>query len=203
MPRRPFLAQERRGRSGQGSRLGFPRGSTAQVAPDQRRGHLPREGNSPCPAGQAHLSRLPQRPLRARRPPPFARGCRHGETAPRFRDRQRSRRCRHPAVEGQGARETGRIPEAIADCEAALAAAPGDPSIRWLRAGLLLAAGRQAEALREFEAIRAQHPDLPALPADDSSLARLGPPSPSARAATRRRSRTACSSCARIPRTRP
>jgi tetratricopeptide (TPR) repeat protein len=70
-------------------------------------------------------------------------------------------------------RETGRIPEALADCESALAAAPGDPSIRWLRAGLLLASGRQAEALREFESIRAQHPDLPALPADDSSLARL------------------------------
>jgi tetratricopeptide (TPR) repeat protein len=70
-------------------------------------------------------------------------------------------------------RETGRIPEAIADCEIALAAAPGDPSIRWLRAGLLLASGRQAEALREFEAIRATHPDLPSLPADDGSLARL------------------------------
>jgi tetratricopeptide (TPR) repeat protein len=70
-------------------------------------------------------------------------------------------------------RETGRIPEALVDCEAALALAPGDPSIRWLRAGLLLASGKQAEALQEFEAIRAQHPDLPALPADDSSLARL------------------------------
>jgi tetratricopeptide (TPR) repeat protein len=70
-------------------------------------------------------------------------------------------------------RETGRLPEAIVDCEAALAASPGDPSIRWLRAGLLLASGRQAEALREFEAIREKHPDLPALPADDSSLARL------------------------------
>ncbi len=70
-------------------------------------------------------------------------------------------------------RETGRLPEAIVDCEAALAAAPGDPSIRWLRAGLLLASGRQAEALREFESIRSQHPDLPALPADDRSLARL------------------------------
>jgi tetratricopeptide (TPR) repeat protein len=70
-------------------------------------------------------------------------------------------------------RETGHIPEAIVDCEAALAAAPGDPSIRWLRAGLLLASGRHAEALREFEAIRATHPDLPALPADDNSLARL------------------------------
>jgi tetratricopeptide (TPR) repeat protein len=70
-------------------------------------------------------------------------------------------------------REVGRIPEAIADCEAALRLAPGDPSIRWLRAGLLLAAGRQAEALAEFDAIRAQHPDLPALPADDATLARL------------------------------
>jgi tetratricopeptide (TPR) repeat protein len=70
-------------------------------------------------------------------------------------------------------RETGRLPEALVDCEAALALAPGDPSIRWLRAGLLLASGKQAEALREFDAIRAQYPDLPALPADDSSLARL------------------------------
>jgi tetratricopeptide (TPR) repeat protein len=70
-------------------------------------------------------------------------------------------------------REAGRIPEAIADCEAALAVAPEDPSIRWLRAGLLLAAGRQAEALREFDALRKKHPELPALPADDVSLARL------------------------------
>jgi tetratricopeptide (TPR) repeat protein len=70
-------------------------------------------------------------------------------------------------------RETGRIPEAIVDCEAALAASPDDPSIRWVRAGLLLAAGRQAEALREFDAIRKRYPDLPALPADDLSLARL------------------------------
>jgi tetratricopeptide (TPR) repeat protein len=70
-------------------------------------------------------------------------------------------------------RELGRLKEAIADCEAALAAAPGDPSIRWLRSGLLLASGRQAEALREFEAIRAQHPDLPSLPSDDHSLRRL------------------------------
>lgn len=70
-------------------------------------------------------------------------------------------------------RETGRIPEALAECEEALALAPGDPSIRWVRAGLLLAAGRQAEALSEFDAIKAQNPDLPALPADDVSLARL------------------------------
>jgi tetratricopeptide (TPR) repeat protein len=70
-------------------------------------------------------------------------------------------------------RELGRVDEAIVDCEAALRLAPGDPSIRWLRAGLLLASGRQAEALSEFEAIRATHPDLPALPRDDRSLARL------------------------------
>jgi tetratricopeptide (TPR) repeat protein len=70
-------------------------------------------------------------------------------------------------------REVGRLSEAIVDCEAALAAAPGDPSIRWVRSGLLLASGRQAEALHEFEAIRAQNPDLPALPSDDTSLRRL------------------------------
>jgi tetratricopeptide (TPR) repeat protein len=70
-------------------------------------------------------------------------------------------------------RESGRIKEALVECEAALAQAPGDPSIRWLRAGLLLAAGKQSEALSEFDSIRALHPDLPALPADDASLARL------------------------------
>jgi Putative Zn-dependent protease, contains TPR repeats len=70
-------------------------------------------------------------------------------------------------------REAGRMAEALADCEAALAAAPGDPSIRWLRAGLLLASGRMPEALREFDAIKAVYPDLPALPADDRGLARL------------------------------
>ena len=70
-------------------------------------------------------------------------------------------------------RESGRFPEAIADCEAALASSPGDPSIRWLRAGLLLAAGRQGEALREFDLIRARNPGLPALPADDKGLAKL------------------------------
>jgi tetratricopeptide (TPR) repeat protein len=70
-------------------------------------------------------------------------------------------------------REAGRIKEALAECEAALAQAPRDPAIRWLRAGLLLAAGRQAEALHEFEAIRSLYPDLPSLPADDEGLARL------------------------------
>jgi tetratricopeptide (TPR) repeat protein len=70
-------------------------------------------------------------------------------------------------------RETGRIKEALVECEAALAISPDDVSIRWLRAGILLADGKQAEALREFDAIRARHPELPALPADDASLARL------------------------------
>jgi tetratricopeptide (TPR) repeat protein len=70
-------------------------------------------------------------------------------------------------------REGGHIPEAIAECEAALELEPDDASIRWVRAGLLLAGGRQGEALAEFDAIRADHPELPALPADDVSLARL------------------------------
>ena len=70
-------------------------------------------------------------------------------------------------------RDLGRLREALADCEAALGFSPEDASIRWMRAGLLLAAGRQAEALAEFEAIRVEHPDLPSLPQDDRSLARL------------------------------
>ena len=70
-------------------------------------------------------------------------------------------------------RALGRIDEALADCEEALRLSPEDGSIRWVRAGLLLAAGRQAEALAEFEAIRVEHPELPSLPQDDRTLARL------------------------------
>ena len=70
-------------------------------------------------------------------------------------------------------RELGRFREALADCDRALASSPGDGSIRWLRAGLLLASGRQAEAAAEFEELRALDPSLPSLPGDDRSLARL------------------------------
>ncbi|MDA8424804.1 MAG: tetratricopeptide repeat protein [Treponema sp.] len=71
-------------------------------------------------------------------------------------------------------RALGRLDEALADCEAALGHAPSDVSIRWVHAGILLAAGRQAEALAEFERIRVDNPGLPsALPQDDRSLARL------------------------------
>ena len=70
-------------------------------------------------------------------------------------------------------RELGRFPEAIADCEAALRQAPGDASLRWLRAGLLLSAGRGDEALDEFEALRADHPELPGIPRDEKALGRL------------------------------
>jgi len=70
-------------------------------------------------------------------------------------------------------RELGRPAEALADCEAALGRSPDDASIRWLRAGLLLATGRQADAMAEFDSIRASDPSLPSLPADDRSLARL------------------------------
>ncbi len=70
-------------------------------------------------------------------------------------------------------RELGRFDEALADCEQALKREKGDASIRWVHAGLLLAAGRQQEALAEFEAIRADNPDLPSLPQDDRGLARL------------------------------
>ncbi|MGO8692422.1 MAG: tetratricopeptide repeat protein [Rectinemataceae bacterium] len=70
-------------------------------------------------------------------------------------------------------RALGRLNEALADCEAALRHSPNDASIRWVHAGILLAAGRQAEAVAEFETIRADNPDLPSLPQDDRSLARL------------------------------
>ena len=70
-------------------------------------------------------------------------------------------------------RELGRLREALADCGEALRLSPGDPSIRWLRAGLLLASGMQAEALAEFDDLRRSDPSLPGLPADDRSLARL------------------------------
>ncbi len=70
-------------------------------------------------------------------------------------------------------RELGRLDEALADCAEALRRSPDDLSIRWLRAGLLLASGRQAEAFTEFEALRRSDPNLPSLPADDRSLARL------------------------------
>jgi len=44
-------------------------------------------------------------------------------------------------------RDLGRDAEALVDCEAALAQSPGDPSISWLKAGILLDLGRRKEAL--------------------------------------------------------
>ena len=70
-------------------------------------------------------------------------------------------------------RELGRFEEALADCEEAIAAAPDDGSLRWLRAGLLLSAGSSREALAEFESLRQEYPDLPGIPQDERSLARL------------------------------
>jgi len=70
-------------------------------------------------------------------------------------------------------RELGRYEEALADCEEAIAASPDDGSLRWLRAGLLLSAGSSREALAEFESLRQEYPDLPGIPQDERSLARL------------------------------
>jgi tetratricopeptide (TPR) repeat protein len=70
-------------------------------------------------------------------------------------------------------RELGRFNEALADCEAAIRQSPDDGSLLWLRAGLLLSSGREAEALEEFEALRGEYPELPGLPPDERSLARL------------------------------
>lgn len=70
-------------------------------------------------------------------------------------------------------RELGRFEEALSDCDEAVAASPDDGSLRWLRAGLLLSAGREKEALAEFAALRQEYPELPGIPQDERSLARL------------------------------
>lgn len=70
-------------------------------------------------------------------------------------------------------RELRRPAEALDDCEAALALSPQDPSLLWLRAGLLLQAGRQEEALDEFNRLCVEYPDLPGLPRDERGFARL------------------------------
>ncbi len=70
-------------------------------------------------------------------------------------------------------RELGRFAEALRDCEAAILFSPDDGGLRWLKASLLLASGRQSEALSEFAELKETYPELPGLPADETSLARL------------------------------
>lgn len=70
-------------------------------------------------------------------------------------------------------RNLGRTAEALVDCEAALAASPGDESIRWLRAGLLIAAGKGAEGLAEMRLLRGEEGFGNAAPGDPGGIARL------------------------------
>lgn len=67
-------------------------------------------------------------------------------------------------------RELGRIEEALADCEAALAAAPDELGIAVRRVELLFAASRPREALIALDRIRATHPELPDLQWDEASI---------------------------------
>ncbi len=58
-------------------------------------------------------------------------------------------------------RELRRIPEALADCRAALAENPGDPGLLSLEALLLLANGRPDDVAAASSRLRALWPDLP------------------------------------------
>ncbi|MDR1863323.1 MAG: tetratricopeptide repeat protein, partial [Treponema sp.] len=65
---------------------------------------------------------------------------------------------------GRACRETGRMEEALEHYTGALAFAPEDRRIRWSRASILMALGRNREALEEIEQIRAREPGVPELP---------------------------------------
>ncbi|MDR0760803.1 MAG: tetratricopeptide repeat protein [Treponema sp.] len=55
---------------------------------------------------------------------------------------------------GRACRETGRLAEAAAHYTEALHCTPGDTHIRWYRASILMALGRDGEALEDLEIIR-------------------------------------------------
>jgi tetratricopeptide (TPR) repeat protein len=55
---------------------------------------------------------------------------------------------------GRVCRETGRLAEAAAHYTEAINCAPGDTRIRWYRASILMALGRNEEALKDLEMIR-------------------------------------------------
>ncbi|MEI6876756.1 MAG: tetratricopeptide repeat protein, partial [Spirochaetota bacterium] len=67
-------------------------------------------------------------------------------------------------------KEMGDYKAALQECETAASYSPDDPSIGWLRAGLLFSAGRRAEALKEFARLGMPSPDEEAVPADAGSL---------------------------------
>jgi tetratricopeptide (TPR) repeat protein len=65
---------------------------------------------------------------------------------------------------GRACRETGRMEEALEHYTRALELAPGDRRIRWSRASILMALGRNREALEEIDRIRARESGIPDLP---------------------------------------
>jgi tetratricopeptide (TPR) repeat protein len=65
---------------------------------------------------------------------------------------------------GRACRETGRMEEALEHYTRALKLAPDDRRIRWSRSSILMALGRNREALQEIDRIRAREPGLPELP---------------------------------------
>jgi tetratricopeptide (TPR) repeat protein len=65
---------------------------------------------------------------------------------------------------GRACRETGRMEEALEHYTKALELAPDDRRIRWSRTSILMALGRNREALEEIDRIRAGEPGLPKLP---------------------------------------
>ncbi len=69
--------------------------------------------------------------------------------------------------------ELGQYQEALDDCGAALAFSPDDPSLLWMRAGLMLQSGHKEEALAEFNRLLVEYPNLPGLPQDERGFARL------------------------------
>ena len=64
---------------------------------------------------------------------------------------------------GRASRETGKLNEALKHYSRALEFAPEDRRIRWSRASVLMALGRNAEAKDDIELIRAVEPNVPEL----------------------------------------
>jgi tetratricopeptide (TPR) repeat protein len=65
---------------------------------------------------------------------------------------------------GRACREMGLLEEALEHYGEALKEVPDDPRIRWYRASILMALGKNAEALEEIGRIRATGSELPDLP---------------------------------------
>ena len=65
---------------------------------------------------------------------------------------------------GRASRETGKLDEALEHYTRALEFAPHDRRIRWSRVSILMALGKNTEALEDISRIRSQEPGVPELP---------------------------------------